>query len=277
MFRLTTLDVRRQLCIKPFIRIAVDKGNRMSKQKQSAASGIIDTIKTLLIAGVIAIGFRSFVAEPFNIPSGSMIPSLLVGDYLFVTKYSYGYSRYSVPFALAPIQNRVFAGGRKPQRGQVAVFRLPSDTSVDYIKRVVGIPGDKVQVKGGVLHINEKPVLRRMIGNGVQPALNGRRNTTLYQETLPEGDIHLIQEISDEQAFDNTPEFMVPANHYFMMGDNRDNSRDSRTSSVGFVPLENFIGEAKFLFFSHDHSAHIWEIWKWPAAIRFGRIGNLIE
>ena len=249
----------------------------MSTQKHTAASGIIDTIKTLLIAGVIAIGFRSFVAEPFNIPSGSMIPSLLVGDYLFVTKYSYGYSRYSFPFGLAPIQSRVLSGNRKPQRGQVAVFRLPSDTSVDYIKRVVGLPGDKILVKDGVLHINGEPVVRRMIGNGIQPTLLGEQITTLYQETLPEGSIHLIQEISDGQAFDNTPEFVVPADHYFMMGDNRDNSRDSRTSSVGFVPLENFIGEAQFLFFSHDYSAHIWEIWKWPSAIRFGRLGNSIE
>ena len=204
----------------------------MSTQKQTAVSGIIDLVKTLLIAGVIAVGFRSFVAEPFNIPSGSMIPTLLVGDYLFVTKYSYGYSRYSFPFGLGPIRDRVFSGERKPQRGQVAVFRLPSDTSVDYIKRVIGLPGGK---------------------------------------------IHLIQEVSDQQIFDNTPEFVVPAGHYFMMGDNRDNSRDSRSSSVGFVPLKNFIGEAQFLFFSHDYSASIWEIWNWPSAIRFGRLGNTIE
>ena len=249
----------------------------MSTQKQTAASGIIDTIKTLLIAGMIAIGFRSFVAEPFNIPSGSMVPSLLVGDYLFVTKYSYGYSRYSFPFGIAPIQQRVLAGDRKPKRGQVAVFRLPSDTSVDYIKRVVGLPGDKIQVRRGVLHINGKPVERRMIGNGVQPNSHDRQIITMYQETLPEGGIHLIQEISDQQAYDNTNEFVVPSGHYFMMGDNRDNSRDSRSSSVGFVPLENFIGEAKFLFFSHNQSAHIWEIWKWPSAIRFGRMGNAIE
>ena len=119
----------------------------MSTQKQTAVSGIIDLVKTLLIAGVIAVGFRSFVAEPFNIPSGSMIPTLLVGDYLFVTKYSYGYSRYSFPFGLGPIRDRVFSGERKPQRGQVAVFRLPSDTSVDYIKRVIGLPGDRIQIQ----------------------------------------------------------------------------------------------------------------------------------
>ena len=249
----------------------------MSTQKQSPISGIIDLIKTLLIAGVIAVGFRSFVAEPFNIPSGSMIPTLLVGDYLFVTKYSYGYSRYSFPFGLAPINDRVFSGNRKPQRGQVAVFRLPLDTSVDYIKRVIGLPGDRVQVKRGLLHINGQPVDRRMIGHGVQEATRGKQMMTLYEETLPDGKIHRIQEISDQQIFDNTPEFVVPAGHYFMMGDNRDNSRDSRSSSVGFVPLENFIGEAQFLFFSHDNSASVWEIWNWPSAIRLGRLGNTIE
>ena len=249
----------------------------MSTQKQTAVSGIIDLVKTLLIAGVIAVGFRSFVAEPFNIPSGSMIPTLLVGDYLFVTKYSYGYSRYSFPFGLGPIRDRVFSGERKPQRGQVAVFRLPSDTSVDYIKRVIGLPGDRIQVRRGLLHINGKPVERRMIGNGMPTVSGGEPMTTLYQETLPEGKIHLIQEVSDQQIFDNTPEFVVPAGHYFMMGDNRDNSRDSRSSSVGFVPLKNFIGEAQFLFFSHDYSASIWEIWNWPSAIRFDRLGNTIE
>ena len=249
----------------------------MSSEKQSSSSGIVDTLKTLLIAGAIALGFRSLVAEPFNIPSGSMIPSLLVGDYLFVTKYSYGYSRYSFPFGLAPIDGRLFGGDSTPQRGQVAVFRLPSDTSVDYIKRVIGVPGDRIQVRQGVLHINGQPVERRLVGNGRQGASDGGQMTTLYQETLPGGLTHLIQEISDRQTFDNTPEYVVPAGHYFMMGDNRDNSRDSRSSSVGFVPLENFIGEARFLFFSHDSSAYIWELWKWPSAIRFERLGNTIE
>ena len=249
----------------------------MSSEKQSSSSGIVDTLKTLLIAGAIALGFRSLVAEPFNIPSGSMIPSLLVGDYLFVTKYSYGYSRYSFPFGLAPIDGRLFGGDSTPQRGQVAVFRLPSDTSVDYIKRVIGVPGDRIQVRQGVLHINGQPVERRLVGNGRQGASGGGQMTTLYQETLPGGLTHLIQEISDRQTFDNTPEYVVPAGHYFMMGDNRDNSRDSRSSSVGFVPLENFIGEARFLFFSHNSSAYIWELWEWPSAIRFERLGNTIE
>ena len=135
----------------------------MSKSDENSGSGILDTIKTLIFAGLIAISFRSIIAEPFNIPSGSMIPTLLVGDYLFVSKYSYGYSRYSFPFGIAPISGRVFED--TPQRGDVAVFRLPSNTSVDYIKRVVGLPGDKIQLRSGILHINGEPVSRRMVGN----------------------------------------------------------------------------------------------------------------
>ena len=243
-----------------------------SPQRSSVPSGWGETIRTLLVAGVIAIGFRSFVAEPFNIPSGSMVPTLLVGDYLFVSKFSYGYSRYSFPFGVAPISGRLFED--KPDRGDVAVFRLPSDTSVDYIKRVAGLPGDNIQILGGVLHINNKAVTRQLVGKGHYQHGTREIQTNLYLETFPEGKTHIIQEVGDNQLFDNTPIFTVPDDHYFMMGDNRDNSRDSRSGSVGFVPIENFIGRAKFLFFSHDNSASFWEVWKWPNSIRFSRIGS---
>ena len=246
----------------------------MSKTDEQSGSTILDTIKTLLVAGIIAISFRSVVAEPFNIPSGSMIPTLLVGDYLFVSKYSYGYSRYSFPFGIAPINGRVFED--TPQRGDVAVFRLPSNPSVDYIKRVIGLPGDVVQVKQGILHLNNTPVNRRLIGT-VQPSSLQSTADTVYRETLPDGREHMIQEVNDIQLFDNTQAFTIPEGHYFMMGDNRDNSRDSRSSSVGVVPIENFIGKAQFIFFSVDQSARIWEIWKWPASVRFSRIGSSIE
>ncbi|MGB2284935.1 MAG: signal peptidase I, partial [Candidatus Puniceispirillaceae bacterium] len=218
----------------------------MSKTDEQSGSTILDTIKTLLVAGIIAISFRSVVAEPFNIPSGSMIPTLLVGDYLFVSKYSYGYSRYSFPFGIAPINGRVFED--TPQRGDVAVFRLPSNPSVDYIKRVIGLPGDVVQVKQGILHLNNTPVNRRLIGT-VQPSSLQSTADTVYRETLPDGREHMIQEVNDIQLFDNTQAFTIPEGHYFMMGDNRDNSRDSRSSSVGVVPIENFIGKAQFIFF----------------------------
>jgi len=246
----------------------------MSKTDEQSGSTILDTIKTLLVAGIIAISFRSVVAEPFNIPSGSMIPTLLVGDYLFVSKYSYGYSRYSFPFGIAPINGRVFED--TPQRGDVAVFRLPSNPSVDYIKRVIGLPGDVVQVKQGILHLNNTPVNRRLIGT-VQPSGLQSTADTVYRETLPDGREHMIQEVNDVQLFDNTQAFTIPEGHYFMMGDNRDNSRDSRSSSVGVVPIENFIGKAQFIFFSVDQSARIWEIWKWPTSVRFSRIGSSIE
>ncbi len=246
----------------------------MSKTDEQSGSTILDTIKTLLVAGIIAISFRSVVAEPFNIPSGSMIPTLLVGDYLFVSKYSYGYSRYSFPFGIAPINGRVFED--TPQRGDVAVFRLPSNPSVDYIKRVIGLPGDVVQVKQGILHLNNTPVNRRLIGT-IQPSSLQSTADTVYRETLPDGREHMIQEVNDIQLFDNTQAFTIPEGHYFMMGDNRDNSRDSRSSSVGVVPIENFIGKAQFIFFSVDQSARIWEIWKWPTSVRFSRIGSSIE
>ena len=217
-----------------------------SGDKTEEKSGVMETLKTLFIAGLIAISFRSVVAEPFNIPSGSMIPTLLVGDYLFVSKFSYGYSRHSFPFSIAPISGRVMAS--TPERGDVAVFRLPSDVSVDYIKRVVGLPGDRIQVTGGILHINGQAVERRLVGNSQIGSSQGGFITQRYEEIFPNGHRHIIQEVSDSQLFDNTPEFTIPDGHYFMMGDNRDNSRDSRSSSVGFVPFENFIGRAEFLF-----------------------------
>ena len=241
-----------------------------SSDKAQDKSGWLDTIKTLFIAGLIAISFRSVIAEPFNIPSGSMIPTLLVGDYLFVSKFSYGYSRHSFLFSAAPISNRVMAS--TPERGDVAVFRLPSNVSVDYIKRVVGLPGDRIQVKRGILHINGQAVERRLVGNGNITSGQSSLVTQRYEEVFPDGHRHIIQEVSDNQIFDNTPEFTVPDGHYFMMGDNRDNSRDSRSSSVGFVPFENFIGRAEFLFFSHGGDARFWEIWKWPFSIRISRI-----
>ncbi len=238
----------------------------MSAQKKSN-SGIIDNIKTIFIAGIIALTFRSLIAEPFNIPSGSMIPTLLVGDYLFVSKFSYGYSKYSFPLSLIPFKGRVFKNDLK--RGDVAVFRLPSNTSIDYIKRVIGLPGDKVQVINGILFINEKAIKREKSGYGM---FYHPFPTQKFIEKLPNGKSYEINEINNIQHFDNTDVFIVPKNHFFMMGDNRDNSKDSRSSDVGMVPYENFIGKALFLFFSHDDSSRIWEIWKWPFAIRYERL-----
>ena len=242
----------------------------MSKRKPE---GKFEFIKTIVIAGALALGFRSLLFEPFNIPSGSMIPTLLVGDYLFVSKYSYGYSRYSFPFGIAPFDGRIFE--TPPERGDVAVFRQPQNESVAFIKRIVGLPGDRIQVTDGVLRINDVAVNR--VRKGFATASDGYNviRFAVYQETLPNVKSYLIQERSDDDdVLDNTNVFLVPEGHYFMMGDNRDNSRDSRTTSVGMVPAENLIGRAERLFFSHNNSAHLWEIWKWPFAIRYGRLGD---
>ncbi len=234
--------------------------------------GKFEFVKTILIAGALALGFRSLLFEPFNIPSGSMIPTLLVGDYLFVSKYSYGYSRYSFPFGVAPIDGRIFES--QPERGDVAVFRQPKNESVAFIKRIVGLPGDRIQVTDGVLRIND--VLVNRSKKGIATATDGYDviKFVVYEETLPNGRSYVIQEKSDNDMLDNTSVYEVPPGHYFMMGDNRDNSRDSRAASVGMVPAENLIGRAERLFFSHNGSASLWQIWKWPFAIRYGRLGD---
>jgi len=246
----------------------------MTKKK---AGHFWETVRTVLYAVAIAITIRIFAYEPFNIPSGSMIPTLLVGDYLFVSKFSYGYSRYSLPWGLPWISGRIFVG--LPERGDVAVFKLPRDNKTDYIKRLIGLPGDTIQVIHGILHINGEPVQREKVAEVKDPHSGyNSAQVTEYIETLPNGRKHRIWERGDEELLDNTPVYTVPENHYFAMGDNRDSSQDSRViNAVGYVPFENLVGRAEFLFFSHDDSARLWEIWKWPFAIRYSRIGNGIE
>jgi signal peptidase I len=248
----------------------------MNVNKSKSNNSIKELFKTLLIAGSIAIFFRSIFFEPFNIPSGSMIPSLLVGDYLFVSKYSYGYSKYSFPFGVVPITDRIFE--KSPKRGDVIVFRKPGDETIDYIKRLVALPNDTVQVKNGVLYINKKMVERTKSNVGVMKNNFGDEKIfTQYKETFDGLNFHEIIEASDQDLFDDTIEFKVPDNHLFFMGDNRDNSRDSRSPEVGFVPKRNLIGKAQIIFFSHNSSASIFEFWKWHKAIRFSRIGKAIE
>jgi signal peptidase I len=247
----------------------------MTTTTERKSGGIRDTLKTLAYALLIALVVRTFAFEPFNIPSGSMKPTLLVGDYLFVSKFAYGYSRYSLPLGLPLFSGRVME--RLPTRGDVVVFKLPSDNKTDYIKRVVGLPGDRVQVKDGVLHINGVAAVLEPLGHFVED-LDGRQVTVpMYREILPDGRAHEIIDITPNGAHDNTRVYEVPPGHIFAMGDNRDNSLDSRVDHVGYIPLENLIGRAELLFFSVNGGARIWEPWKWPTAIRYDRLFQLIE
>lgn len=244
-------------------------------QRKRRSGGWWDTIKTVLYAVVVALIVRTFAYEPFNIPSGSMIPTLLEGDYLFVSKFSYGYSRYSFPFSFPPFDGRIFGG--EPERGDVAVFRLPSDDTTDYIKRIVGLPGDRIQVIGGVLYINGEAVPRTRIEDYTEPDYFGReRHTAQYAETLPNGRSYRVLDRDENGPLDDTDVYVVPEGYYFAMGDNRDNSIDSRVPAerhgVGFIPAQNLIGRAVLLFYSADGSARLWEFWKWPSATRFDRI-----
>ena len=237
-----------------------------------------ESIKTVLYAVILAVVIRTLVFEPFSIPSKSMVPTLLVGDYLIVTKYSYGYSRYSLPFSLPLFEGRWRESA--PARGDVVVFKLPRDNRTDYIKRVIGLPGDEIQVKRGILYVNGKSVTRAKLPEYVDDdGRGGEIKLNQYRETLPDPQKnHLILEKSDDEKLDNTPLYKIPEGHYFMMGDNRDNSMDSRVESmVGFVPAENLIGKAQYVFFSVGSNTPWWQIWNWPTSIRFDRLLVKIE
>ena len=235
----------------------------LDKRKSSSA---METFKTMVYAILIALVVRTFLFEPFNIPSGSMKPTLLVGDYLFVSKYAYGYSQWSFPWGIVPLQGRIF--GRLPERGDVAVFKRPGE-NVDYIKRVIGLPGDHVQMRADRLFINGTEVPQIPAGT-----FNDLHEGTvpILHETLPNGRTHDILDRYPDGPMDDTQEFLVPDGHVFMMGDNRDNSQDSRDPGVGFVPVENLVGRAEILFFSTDGSAGLLEPWGWPFAIRYERL-----
>ena len=226
---------------------------------------------------ILALIVRVFLFQPFNIPSGSMIPTLLVGDYLFVAKYAYGYSRYSFPFGPDLFSGRIWS--KEPERGDVVVFKLPRDNETDYIKRVIGLPGDEIQMIHGVLHINGQAVKKERIDDFVQtdPSAATRR-VPRYRETLPNGVTYPVLDLTQDSIGDNTEVYKVPEGHFFMMGDNRDNSTDSRfLSEVGFVPFENLVGKAKIIFFSIDDDASFLEVWKWPRDVRWSRIFDVVH
>jgi signal peptidase I len=245
-----------------------------SIQETSRPSRWIRT--SLLVIAVILLSlifspplFRTFLFQPFNIPARSMMPTLLVGDYFFVSKYAYGYTHYSLPFSPPLFSGRIF--GSAPLRGDVVVFRLPKDDNVDYIKRVVGLPGDRIQMKRGLLYINDTPVMRERLtdytGEGDSCGTDADAGIKRWRETLPNGVNYETLDCVDNGLYDNTNVYTVPPGHFFMMGDNRDNSTDSRViSAVGYIPLENIVGRAGLIFYSRS-----------PTAVRSERIGTVVR
>ena len=222
-------------------------------------SGLGETIRVVIHALLIALVIRTFLFQPFNIPSGSMKATLLVGDYLFVSKYSYGYSHYSIPLSPPLFSGRIF--GSEPNRGDILVFRL--------------------QMREGLLYINEKPVKRERLSDfiGEDPCgSDATARVKRWKETLPNGVSYESLDCVDNGFYDNTNVYTVPAGHFFMMGDNRDNSTDSRvTSAVGYVPFENIVGRAQMIFFSIAEGEHAWMFWRWPTAVRWNRIFSIVR
>ena len=237
----------------------------------------IENVKTIFYALLIALLIRSIIIQPFYIPSSSMEPNLLVGDRLFVTKYSYGYSKHSFPFSPPIIKGRIFS--KEPSRGDVIVFKTPSDNRTDYIKRLIGLPGDTIQFIDGDLFINNNQVLKSRISTGdIIFCGNKIIPVNTFEEKLPNSIIH-ISVYSSEYTFQNTDKFTVPDKHYFFLGDNRDCSKDSRfLSSVGYVHEDNLVGKARFIFFSSDYrKGSIFKIWKWSETIRLNRFFKKIN
>ena len=234
-----------------------------------------NNLKSIIVAIFIALIIRSFVAEPFNIPSGSMKPNLLVGDFIFVSKWSYGFSKHSLPFSIPLIPNKIFS--KMPKRGDVVVFKTPSDDRTDYIKRVIGLPGDKIQIINGEIIINNDLILRKKIDDFIDIQTDGKpKRKRQYKEYFFNKEINVL-DIMDNGIVDNTKIFEVPKNKFFVMGDNRDNSQDSRfINIVGYVPIINLVGKAQFIFFSLENS-RFFQIWKWPKAIRYERIFKKIK
>jgi signal peptidase I len=240
-------------------------------------NSILDWFKSnflsLFYAILIAIIIRTFFFQAFFIPSSSMEPTLLVGDRIFVSKFSYGYSKHSFPFSLPLINERVLFS--EPERGDIIVFKTPENLRIDYIKRLVGLPGDKIQMIDGILHINDIPVKRKKIRSETKLINNGQiRNVLVYEETLPNNVSYETFDMGNTRA-DNTSEIFIPEDSYFFMGDNRDNSKDSRF--VGSVPKNNLVGKAQIIFFATEGGSTILEFWRWPFDIQIDRLFKMIN
>ncbi len=245
----------------------------MSEEKKQSA--LWENVKVIIQALLLAMVIRTVFFQPFTSPSGSMMPTLLVGDYIFVNKFSYGYSKYSLPFSPDLFEGRIFES--EPERGDIAVFRFPPNPSIDYIKRIVGLPGDRIQMIGGVLQVNGQPVPK--VQDGVFTSdyrMDPGTDVPVFRETLDNGVSYNTLDQAQGTRGDDTREFIVPEGHYFAMGDTRDNSLDSRFD-VGFVPAENLIGKASLIFFSLGNDTSFREVWKWPANMRWDRLFKVVE
>jgi len=237
-----------------------------------------EIVKTVLYALAIALVLRILLFQPFTIPSASMEPTLLQGDYIIVSKYTYGYSRHSIPFSPPLFHGRVLE--RTPRRGDIVVFKLPRDGHTDYIKRLVGLPGDRIQVTDGRLYVNGQPVARTEISPTQMEVYGFTQQVRRYRECQAPDRCHLTYDMRPDGDVDNTSVYVVPAGHYFMMGDNRDNSLDSRVPEsvgVGFVPAENLVGKAEIILFSWNAEASLFKPWTWVTEMRPSRFFTLLK
>jgi signal peptidase I len=251
-----------------------------SPGKSGVWAEIVEITKTVVYALMIALVLRVIFFQPFTIPSASMEPNLYEGDYIIVSKFAYGWSRNSIPFSPPLFKGRILE--RTPNRGDIIVFKLPRDGHTDYIKRLIGLPGDRIQVIGGVLHINGKIIPRKYLGAEPEDVGGGfMRNVAHYEETFPNGRKFTTNDFGPDGALDNTDVYVVPQGEYFFMGDNRDNSLDSRVApsdnGVGFVPAENLVGRADIILMSWNKGAALFKPWTWVTKIRLSRFGHLLK